>query len=279
MKARKSLFYSLCLYSALVQSTLAAATTYHWAGVNGGSWTNPAHWLPPGFPKLAGDNAIFSVGATGTPINVDMAGLSVGSIELFLSFTITGNPLFVDNTGFGSSTNLKSLPVVAKTPTISSNLVLNQPCFVTVGVHANPFTISGVISSPSLASPILTVQGSGGTGGTLVLSGNNTYQSGTSIDVNATLSVSNDNNLGNASGGIIFTGGTLEITAGSFSSNRGITLSPAGIIQADASPVLLSGNIIGPGGTLTKTGTGTVTLSGVANTYSGGTNSTAALLL
>jgi autotransporter-associated beta strand protein len=47
--------------------------------------------------------------------------------------------------------------------------------------------------------------------GTLILSGNNTYTGGTLLS-NGTLSISSDANLGGASGGLTFNGGTLQVT-------------------------------------------------------------------
>src|SRR5262249_38321923 len=63
-----------------------------------------------------------------------------------------------------------------------------------------------------------------------------------------TLAISSDSNLGNASGGLIFNGGTLQVTT-SFSSARGITLqSGGGTIDSTSGTLALSGNITGAGG-------------------------------
>ncbi|MDH5821743.1 autotransporter domain-containing protein [Luteimonas sp. RD2P54] len=103
--------------------------------------------------------------------------------------------------------------------------------------------------------------------GTLVLSAANTYAGGTRID-RGTLQVSSDANLGAASGGLRFDGGTLRNTA-AFDSARDIALdAEGGVLQTDAD-LALSGTI-GGAGTLTKTGAGTLTLAG-ANTHAGGT--------
>src|SRR5699024_6068683 len=52
-------------------------------------------------------------------------------------------------------------------------------------------------------------------GGTLVLSGTNTYDGGTSVN-GGTLSVSSDANLGDAGGELDFNGGTLRVTGTDF---------------------------------------------------------------
>ncbi|MBN9002475.1 MAG: autotransporter domain-containing protein, partial [Rhizobiales bacterium] len=79
-----------------------------------------------------------------------------------------------------------------------------------------------------------------------------------------TLSVSNEGNLGAASGTLTFDGGTLQNTA-ALSNARNVTLlSGGGTLQTDTD-LTLAGAISG-GGTLTKTGAGTLTLSGM-NSY------------
>jgi fibronectin-binding autotransporter adhesin len=104
-------------------------------------------------------------------------------------------------------------------------------------------------------------------GGTLILSGNNSYTGGTAID-GGTLQVSADANLGAISGGLTFDGGTLRTTA-SFSSARNVILNAAGgIFQTDAD--LSWSGVISGSGALTKTGSGTLILTGT-NTYAGGT--------
>jgi len=105
--------------------------------------------------------------------------------------------------------------------------------------------------------------------GTLMLTGANTYTGGTTIS-GGKLSVSSDTNLGNASGGLTLDGGTLLVTS-SFTSARTVALTAAGggVEVASSAMLTLSGDIGGSGG-LTKSGAGTLVLTG-ANTYAGGT--------
>jgi fibronectin-binding autotransporter adhesin len=104
--------------------------------------------------------------------------------------------------------------------------------------------------------------------GTFTLSGVNTYFGGTTIN-GGTVSVGNDNNLGDPSGGLTFDDGTLLTTAG-ITSSRTVTLNTGGgTVDTNTFDSTLSG-VIGGVGRLTKNGLGTLTLSGV-NTYSGGT--------
>jgi autotransporter-associated beta strand protein len=120
--------------------------------------------------------------------------------------------------------------------------------------------------------------------GSLTLAGASGYSGGTTI-LGGTLSISADNNLGSVPGNatpgsIVLNGGTLQATGNiTLSSNRGIALGPSsgsggGSIDVTGNNTLSYGGIIannGNGtGSLTKTDTGTLVLSG-NNTYSGGT--------
>ncbi|MCB4920861.1 autotransporter-associated beta strand repeat-containing protein [Brucella intermedia] len=109
-------------------------------------------------------------------------------------------------------------------------------------------------------------------GGTTVLIGNNTYSGGTILD-GGTLSVSREANLGDASGGLSFNGGILQITGTTFKSTaRTITWGSegGGFDIADPNNVFTVSQNLGAGGALTKKGAGTLVLSGT-NTYKGGT--------
>src|SRR5258705_5440042 len=102
--------------------------------------------------------------------------------------------------------------------------------------------------------------------GTTTLTANNTYSGGTTISAGP-LAVGADANLGAASGGLSFGGGTLQYLAG-FTSNRGVTLNAGGgTFDTNGNEATLGETITGIG-PLTKTGAGTLTLTG-ANTYSG----------
>ncbi len=104
--------------------------------------------------------------------------------------------------------------------------------------------------------------------GTLTLSGTNTYRGGTAI-AEGTLSVAEDQNLGRASGGLALDGGTLR-TTGAFATARNVNLgSDGGTLQTDAD-LTANGTVSGVGA-LTKTGSGTLTLTG-ENSYGGGTD-------
>ena len=64
--------------------------------------------------------------------------------------------------------------------------------------------------------------------GTTILTATNSYSGGTTL-TRGTLSVSKDENLGEAAGGLTFNGGTLQVTGKTMTSTaRAITLEAAG---------------------------------------------------
>jgi autotransporter-associated beta strand protein len=191
---------------------------------------------------------------------------------------VVGNPLYISN-AFGGLTvgsgataatldlNGRSETVTNLTGTSTGTILSNTASTTLNAFNSGNSTFAGTLAD-----------GTGGlalekTGtGILTLSGVNTYSGGTSI-LAGTLAVSNDQNLGNASGGLSFSGGTLQFVGplpGTFGSSRAITLnSGGGTIEADRDGIL-SGNISGAGG-LTKTGIHELGLGG-NNTYLGATN-------
>ncbi|KUL94963.1 hypothetical protein DK26_12840 [Bosea sp. WAO] len=116
--------------------------------------------------------------------------------------------------------------------------------------------------------------------GTLVLTGSNTYTGGTILSA-GTLSVSADANLGAAGGALTLNGGVLQVTGtGLTQLSRSIVFGAngGGFDITDVGNTFTVSQALAGGGSLTKTGAGTLVLSGTS-TYTGATTVNAGRLL
>ena len=113
--------------------------------------------------------------------------------------------------------------------------------------------------------------------GTLGLTGVNTYTGGTIIS-GGILAIASDAALGDASNGVTFDNGTLQfLNSFTLASTRTLTLNAGGgTIDTNGNDATVAQAIGGAGG-LTKTGIGTLVLSG-ASAYSGGTTVSGGIL-
>ncbi len=105
--------------------------------------------------------------------------------------------------------------------------------------------------------------------GTLTLTGVNTYAGATTIG-GTILNANSTDALGSASNTLVFTGGTLQ-AGGTITSpsTRLVTLTSTGLIDTNSNAVSIAGIMSGAGG-VTKSGLGTLTLTG-SSTYTGAT--------
>ena len=137
---------------------------------------------------------------------------------------------------------------------------------------SNDSTFRGVMSSANLALEKV------GTG-KLTLSGANTYSGGTTLTA-GTLALGSANAIG-SSGTISFGGGTLQSSASNttdYSARFSNAANQQVKIDTNGQSVTLAANLTSSGGSFTKLGAGTLTLSG-SNTYSGATTVSAGTLL
>ncbi|MDB5327573.1 MAG: hypothetical protein JWM57_3142 [Phycisphaerales bacterium] len=203
----------------------------------------------------------------------DMGALGSGEITLagtFLSGTVNTTAVLT----YGGATASSSKPL---------SLDVNGG-IINVGAAGANLTLSGVISETGGTGRSLSVI-AGAAGSVLTLSGANSYTGPTAITAGGTLSIPTIANGGVASplgasssasanlrlaGGAYAGDGTLRYTGATASTDRGVTLNSnlyKSIIEVTnpASTLAFSGQFVG-GGTLFKTGPGTLRLTG-ANTY------------
>jgi autotransporter-associated beta strand protein len=178
-----------------------------------------------------------------------------GTLTLTGNNTNTGGALVSGGRLVGNSASFKNAI------TNNSELEFNQ---TTAGTYSGNLSGSGTLTKTGA--------------GTLVLSGNNSVSGGVAINA-GTLSVSAANALGN-SGSISFNGGTLQYNGTNtvdYSSRFSSAADQQYSIDSNGRAVTLSSGLASNGGSFTKIGNGTITLSG-ANTYDGGTTITGGIL-
>jgi fibronectin-binding autotransporter adhesin len=185
--------------------------------------------------------------------------------DSFAAFQGTGGTVIVDNVGGNVSAAGMQFAVGGYTVAGGPLTLTGTDAFVRVGDgSAGDAGLTATISA-SLAGSARLVKD---LGGTLVLTGANTYTGGTAIN-GGTLRIANDANLGDAAGGLAFNGGTLNTTA-SFDSSRGIDLVGTGTFDPDAATALNLDGVISGAGALIKQGDGILNLT-ADNSYTGGT--------
>ncbi|CAJ2335300.1 hypothetical protein ZBPBA_02278 [Brucella abortus] len=211
--------------------------------VNGGRWTVSGSAIVSGETTLNGGALVVTGPAA---LGVQAITAQGGAIEasgdqvLDQSFVLKNNP-------YGAST---------------SGLVVQG---------ADNLVLSGVLSDVGR----LTKNGSG----TLTLTADNTYTGGGTVFAGGVVSVDKEVRLGG--GDLTFNGGTLQVTGtGWTSTSRAVSLQAGGgtfDIEDAANNFAVTQGVAGAGG-LTKSGSGTLTLSG-ANSYTGATTVSAGTLV
>ena len=250
----------------------ALAVSSTWAHAASGSWATGSNWTANAPVNGDGTNVYLET-ATKSPslLNITLDGQqTVGTIYLSntasktTGYNITSGSaggaqlLTLSNTGNVAQVIVTSgMHAISAPVNLASNLVISLSSGSTLAISGN---IAGTGASLTLAD-----------GGSLILSGTNTYDGGTTIS-GGTASISADGNLGSASGGLTLgTGGRL-LNTGSLATNRAVTLNSGGGVFAQGSgsiSLTVSAPIDGAGA-LTQAGPGTLRLT-ASNGYSGAT--------
>ena len=254
----------------LSPATLRAQTTIYW-DTNGktpgagsgttaaGTWdqSTTANWSTSSLGTNAGTT--WNTAIVASPTGTGIADFSAGS-NATGAFTVTVNGTV---TGVGGITFEEGAVTLGGTGTLTLNNT------GTINVTAPTGTISAILGG----AVGMTKTGTG----TLVISSANTYSGATNINA-GTLQLGASNLLPNATALTVASGATLDLngfqdTVGSLAGAGNVTLGAFGSslqVGGDKSSTNFSG-VISESGFLQKTGSGTLTLSGV-NTYTGATN-------
>ncbi len=207
--------------------------------------------------------------AAGTTVNSGGTLALAGAGTTFAAEALTINGTGVNNAGaLLNSTGVN---------TWTGNVALGTTGTNSIGVNGGSLEITGVVSGASGNN--LTKVGSG----TLTLSGTNTFSGSTTVNA-GTVAIGADSGLGTApgvatAGQLTLDGGTLQSTATfELNANRGIALGASGgTINTNSGTTLTYNGIAAGSGSLTKAGTGILSLGGT-NTYTGATNINAGTL-
>jgi autotransporter-associated beta strand protein len=304
-KPTKNRLRLYALFASLGLSASAQAADGTWISTGGAAnWSLGTNWQSGTVADGIGATANFNNNiTTNSTITIDAAQttrtvgiLNIGDLTLAdKAFTIQSGTLVFDNTSASASAQLNVLSGAgAQTTTISSAVTLTSSLSVANNSTGN-LALSGVIGG----SGGLTL--AGGTGSISLLGATNSYGSTTLNSGTLLVAVGS---LG-SSGTITFNGGTIasnstggqartftnavvfggDLTTGTSTYTGAITLSGGTTLNtgnhtintanADAT---LSGVISG-GGSLTKDGSKSLTLSNATNSYGGGTTLNAGTLL
>jgi len=198
------------------------------------------------------------------------------------TLTLTGTNSYTGNTSIHSGTLLVSgLLADSSNVSVATGATYELGATDTIGSIAGNGTINiysynltaGAANASTTFGGVLAGTGSftkAGTG-TLTLSGNNTYTGGTTL-AGGTLSLGSNEALG-TEGTLRFNGGSLQFTANNttdYSARFSQDVNQAYAIDTNGQNISLANVLTSDGGSLTKQGTGTLTLTG-NNTYTGST--------
>lgn len=243
-------------------------------GTFGGSGTivNDGGTIDNSGTSMSITTLVVNTGKTGVVTGSTPTSVTTGNVSGTLNHTGSGGISFAtlnldggvfNNNGSGDA----SIGTAAVAGGFTGTIGGTGPVGLTAAAVDGTLNVTAVLSGTGS----LTKTGTG----ELILSGTNTYTGGTSIN-GGTVNVGSDGNLGDASGGLTFGGGTLKVT-NSFTTNRSVTLdSGGGTFDTNGNSLTLSGIASGTG-SLHKSGDGTLTLTR-ANTYTGGTTVSAGTL-
>ena len=237
-----------------------------WTGA-GNLWTAGGNWTNSMVPTNAGDTASFTTNPPPPSLGVNLNGpvtLTTMNLDLATASAYIfsgGNLTFQTLTGTGSTTISVTTTNGNGDYTFQNTVPISiaQPLVITQN-SSGLFAIQGVISGAGLSTS--------GTG-VVTLTAANTHA--TTTISGGTLSIVNDNNLGNAGATLTISNGTLQYAPGFVSQTRPISLTGSAQLHAASGVTATVNGVISGNGSLTTGETGGVIVLTGANLYQGGT--------
>lgn len=257
--------------SAAPQANAASGT---WNVDAGGNWSTGGNWTDSTVPGTTAGDVVglnYDITTAGKTVAVDTAVrvgvLNIGDPNGTNSYTLTGTTggsFAFDNGGSGAQLNQVS---TTQNATINNSLTLLLDDNLTINNQSSGrLNLNGAITDGVNGAKTVTVSSSGS--GEVYLTGTNTFSGGMIIDSGKVVINSAGNVFG--AGAITMNGGSIApsgATARTISNN--ITVAGTGAFGGDvAGKITLSGTVSGTG-TLVKSGTNVVEVTG-ANSFTGG---------
>ncbi len=276
--------------------------TGNWAPSGGTSWSGGAWDSASGADFTTGSGTVALTGAIATPlIQFDVDGYTIGGASA-LTATNGFSSLTVQVTNSGTTATINAPIDSPLTKIGAGTLVLGSTsstfgtansATVTLGtlqgttasltaanINNNSIlvfdqTTSGIYGGTISGGGQVVIQNSAGTGSPVVqLTGNNSYNGGTTVSGNTTLSLANNGNIGGTSAGLTLNGGTLRTTPNSgvaFGGALNVTANGGTILDAAPASIIsfAGGATLASGAVLTKNGPGRLRIDTNAYTGSG----------
>ena len=207
---------SIALLLASVSAHAQGGVSYSWSGADNGTWNTPGNWnRKAGFPNAAADSATFNAaGAAGSLQRVSVNGsFSIGTINL--NDTNTTGAGFNLRTGTLTFASGGLISNSTKHSIIGSNLALNSLVFVNLGSATSVLDLTGKLTG---TGPINAYNG-----GSLTLTGDNTFTGGVSFFAK-TLTINSNAALGANSSLLTMGGGSTLVLAGDVDGGRTVVI-------------------------------------------------------
>jgi outer membrane autotransporter protein len=237
-------------------------------------------------PAIAAANAVLggTLNITGlSGVEATLASQLTSTLVTLIHTTngVTGNFGSTDFAGVTSTMDYVTLSGKTTTNGQDYNIGFGLSWFAGNTAGLGTFTLSAPTDAFNV-DEVLTTQGSSLTGwdgnslikagagagaGKLTLSADNTYTGGTTLNM-GTLSISSDANLGDATGILTLNSGTLETTQ-SMAMSRPVAVLGQGNLLVDHNTRLSMSSVLSGAGQLTKTGVGSLNLTGDGNNFTG----------